>query len=71
MQEIGKVKEYNGHYGKIVDQDGKEYLLLEDQIMNDEQINHLDDVTFVPENYHNSEVNEDIARFVKKYIKTK
>ena len=71
MREKGKVREYNGHHGKIIGQDGKEYLLLEEQIMPDEEINHLDDVSFVPENYRNSEVNEDIARFVKKYIKTK
>ncbi len=69
MKEIGKVKEYNGYYGKIIDREGKEYLLLDNQIVGNEDIQQLDAVTFVPENYNNSEVNKDIARFVRKLEK--
>ena len=69
MKEVGIVKEYNGFYGKIVNLEGKEYLLLNKEIMGENQINKLDAVSFVPENYKKNEVNENIARFVKKMMK--
>lgn len=69
MQEIGKVTEYNGYYGKIVGLDNREYLFLKNQIMTGEKINPLDDVSFVPENYLNGKFKENIARFIKKYNK--
>ena len=71
MKDFGKVKEYNGYYGKIINQDGKDFLLLDSQIMDNQNINNSDFVTFIAEKYQNSEVNEDIARFVKKYEKEK
>ena len=66
MKEIGKVKEYNNYYGTIVDEKGDKYLLLKEQIMNDTEINNMDIVSFVPEEYKKNEVDQKIARFVKK-----
>lgn len=66
MKIEGTVKEYNGFNGKIIDNLGKDYLLLKEEIINNEKINKLDTVTFVPEKcklYNDYKV---IARFVKK-----
>ena len=67
MREFGKVKEYDNYYGKIITADGEEYLLLNSQIIDNQDIKQLDYVTFVPEIYKK----KSIARFVKKYEKTK
>lgn len=69
MKEIGKIKEYDGNYGKIINQDGKEYTLFNKEIMDDGQITEYDIVSYVPEEYKNDLVNENIARFVKKIKK--
>lgn len=69
MKEFGKVIEYDGYYGKITNQDGKEYTLFDKEIMNNEQLDKYDIVSYVPESYSNDEVEENIARFVKKIEK--
>lgn len=66
MKEIGKVIEYNGNYGVIVNQDGKRYILLDKDIMDDNIIQPNDDVSYVPEKYTDEEIDENLARFVKK-----
>ena len=65
MKEIGQVKEYNGYNGKIVNRDGKEFLLLKEQIVDNESLKNLDEVEFVPEKFVRGEISLDIARFVK------
>lgn len=64
MKTYGKVKKYNGHSGFIIGVDGKEYLLLQKEIV-EGQVEEKDDVSFVAEEYETSEYHEDIARFVK------
>lgn len=69
MKNIGVVKEYNGFYGKIENLKGDNYILLKKEIMGNDQINKLDVVSFVPENYTKDDIDEKIARFVKKLEK--
>lgn len=69
MKEIGQVVDYNGYYGKIINENGKEYLFFKEQIVDDESISNHDQVSFVPEEYEDVEVKESLARFVKKYVK--
>ena len=47
MKIEGTVKEYNGFNGEIIDNLGEYYLLLKEEIMNNEKIKELDVVTFV------------------------
>ena len=70
MKDIGVVKEYNGFYGKIENLNGDKYILLKKEIKGNEQINKLDVVSFVPENYKKNDIDEKIARFVKKLEKS-
>ena len=65
MKNIGVVKEYNGFYGNIIDLEGKQYILMDKNIMENNEINKYDTVLFVPEEYKKN----DIARFVKKIEK--
>ena len=69
MKEFGKVTEYDGYYGKITNQEGKEYTLFNKEVMDNEQLDKYDVVSYVPEEYHNDLVDENIARFVKKIEK--
>ena len=69
MKEIGKVKDYNGYYGTIVNEEGKEYILLNKELVDNEPVGIYDAVSYVPESYSNDEVEENIARFVKKIEK--
>lgn len=71
MKNIGIVKEYDGFYGKIVNLDGNEYILLNKEIMDNNDINKLDVVSFVPENYQKDDIKENMARFVKKMVNKK
>ncbi len=64
MKTYGKVEKYNGYSGSILGVDGKEYLLLEKEIV-EGQVEEKDDVSFVAEEYETPEHHEDIARFVK------
>ena len=66
MKKEGIVKEYNGFNGKIIDNCGKDYLLLKEEIINNEVINKLDTVTFVPEKCNLYNNYKEVARFVKK-----
>ena len=67
MKEFGKVKDYNGFYGNVIDENGEKYLLLKEQIIGKEKLINDDLVTFVPEVYEKNEIKEPIARLVKKY----
>jgi hypothetical protein len=71
MNEKGKVEEFNGFYGIIKSDDGKHYLLLKEEIMKEfkNSINKQDSVSFKSEIYKNSEIEQYIARFVKKRSK--
>lgn len=62
----GIVIKYNGNSGVIVDKDNNEYLLLKNNICNDEIININDHVKFIPEIFKTIEVEERIATFIKK-----
>ena len=67
MKEFGKVKEYNGYYGKITNEKGEDYLLIREQIIDeDSKLNKNDIVSFVPEEYYKDEVYEKIARLIRK-----
>ena len=75
MKEIGEVTEYNGYYGIIVDEKGTEYLLLKEEILDEEDLKIKAKVSFVSDEYlipdenKNSDKIEPIARFVKKINK--
>ena len=60
-EEIGIVDRYNGYAGRIKAND-KEYILLDKDIINNENIKPNDEVNFIPE------IKNDvyIARFVRK-----
>ena len=66
MKIEGIVKEYNGFNGRIIDDFGRDYLLLKEEIINNEIINKLDTVTFVPEKCKIYNNYKEVARFVKK-----
>ena len=69
MKKMGIVQSYDGYYGVIESDNGEKYLLLKDQIVKQEDFNNLnvlDNVTFVPELYSNNEIEQKVARFVKK-----
>ena len=63
--QIGIVKEFNGFTGRIVTDEGIEYILTDNNILKNEKIQVTDEVQFVSENIRG--VN--LARFVKKRIK--
>ena len=46
-------------------------MLLKNDIMEDEKINRLDQVSYVPDSFTKDDIDEKVARFVKKYVKTK
>ena len=62
----GKVFEYNGNTGIIVDNDNNKYLLLKHNICNNEIININDKVKFIPEVFKTIEIEERVATFIKK-----
>ena len=68
MKEIGKVKEYDGHDGKISNQEGVDFYVKKEDVIG-EPIQQDDNVLFVPETYQNAELKENIARFVRKLKK--
>lgn len=70
MKSYGKIVDYNGMYGHIKSVDGKNYIVL-DKDMLESNLNVADYVEFVGENYNTVETNIDIARFVKKLEKNK
>lgn len=62
----GKVIEYNGNTGIIIDNQNNEYLILKNNIINNENIAINDDVIFIPEIFNTIEIKEKIATFIKK-----
>jgi len=62
----GIVIKYNGNSGVIVDKENNKYLLLKNNICNDEIININDNVKFVPEIFKTIEIEEKIATFIRK-----
>ena len=65
MKDYGKVVEFDGYVGKIVDNNGKEFLLLKEELLTEEVLNKGDLVSFNPEKYEADEVQKNIARFVR------
>lgn len=68
MKSYGKIVDYNGMYGHIKSVDGKNYIVL-DKDMLESNLNVADYVEFVGESYNTVETHIDIARFVKKLEK--
>lgn len=69
--EYGKVIEYDGDNGTIKGVDGNNYILNKIDIIEKEEIQTNDIVTFDKEYIQNTEIeNLHIARFVKKLKKT-
>jgi len=62
----GKVIEYNGNTGIIIDKLNNKYLILKNNIKNDEDININEDVIFIPEIFKTIDIEEKIATFIKK-----
>ena len=65
MIKYGKVIEYNGSSGYIISDDGNKYILLAQNLVND-NIKENDYVSFKEERYKTVEIDELIATFVKK-----
>ncbi len=64
MKNYGKIKDYNGYTGNILGVDGKNYLLLQKEIVEGKA--EVDqNVSFLAETYETAEEKENIARFVK------
>lgn len=62
----GKIIKYNGNTGVIVDKDNNEYLILKHNIKNNDSINVGDPVTFIPEVFKTTDIEEKLAVFIKK-----
>lgn len=65
MKIYGKVTDYNGDTGNIIGVDGKEYLVLEKDILDNEKIQKNSAVIFTSEIFETPEYSRNIARFVK------
>ncbi len=61
----GKIVNYNGSSGYIISEDGVKYLLLAQNIINDD-VKEGNYVSFKEERYKTVEIDELIATFVKK-----
>ncbi len=64
MKIYGKINDYNGVYGSIIGEDGIKYTLLDKNII-DKDIKINDKVEFENDVFKSSEVELNIARFVK------
>ena len=64
MRIYGKVIEYDGYVGTIIDSKGIKYLLICENI--DGELDNGDFVSFIPELYTTIEIQQWIARFVIK-----
>ena len=69
MKTFGKVESFDGYNGYIKGVDGKEYLLMKKEIIPPVDLQVNDKVCFEPEYVETIEIQEDIARFVKKLEK--
>lgn len=63
----GKIVEFDGNVGNITDVNGNNFLLLKHELKDD--LNKNDYVAFKSDTYKTPEINENIARFVKKLSK--
>lgn len=68
MKEQGIVIDYDGYTGTIKNDVGKDYLLLKKEIVDNQELNIGDKVSFVPDEFATIEYNKNIARFVKKKV---
>ena len=64
----GKIVEFDGNTGSIIDLNGDNYLLLSHELK-DKKLNLNDYVIFTAEEFKPPEINENVARFVKKLKK--
>ena len=64
----GKIVEFDGNTGSIIDLNGDNYLLLSHELK-DKKLNLNDYVIFKAEEFKTPEINENVARFVKKLNK--
>ena len=64
MKNFGKIIKFNGAYGNIKGTDGKDYILLDKNII-DKNIKVADDVEFEPETIKTPEIEVNVAVFVK------
>lgn len=62
----GKVLKYNGISGTIIDQNNNEYLMIKNNIKDDEVILANDIVIFIPEIFKTVEIEENVATFIEK-----
>ena len=69
MKTFGKVKEFDGYNGYIKGIDGKEYLLIKNEIIPPTDMRVNDNVYFEPDYFETVETQENIARFVKRLEK--
>ncbi len=70
MKAYGKIVEYDGYNGTIVDNKGNKFILMSKEVVND-TLEVGDYVSFKPEVFKTVEVKENIARFVTKIDKEK
>jgi len=64
MKQYGKVTDFNGFNGFIKGIDGKDYLIMNHELLsNDIVLNDL--VYFEPDIYESTELKQDIARFIR------
>jgi len=72
MKNYGRVVKYGGISGTIKGNDGKDYLLLDKNIVSkDVNIEPYDDVEFESDYHKTCEIEVNIARFVKVLKKNK
>ena len=64
LKKVGKIKNYDGFSGTIVDNEGVNYILLKDDLLDDVKVGDL--VVFESEVYETIEIRENMARFVRK-----
>ena len=69
MKTYGKVMEYDGYNGIIKAIDGKDYLLMNSEAI-DGDLKANDNVSFEPDVFETPEYKENVARFVKRLVKT-
>ena len=69
MKKLGVVIDYNGYNGIIETEMKERYILLREEIVDDETLNKLDKVVFVPDNKKDDEYEYNMARFVRKLSK--
>ena len=64
----GKIVEFDGNTGSITDINGENHLLLQHELK-DKSLKENDSVIFKAEEFKTPEINENVARFVKKLKK--